>query len=140
MSIVEKHYWFSSNLTNPMWSKYICNAFHYMHGLYKTANTSPMVEISRYFSLFLKMTSKLFWNKICKLIKFHLNKKIYLFNNTPNFKYFFPAYFSDVEDSALFQSQDKKKKIEYLRPTQFFQVHTIVYYCPRCWKSVVSEK
>ena len=56
----------------------------------------------------------------CKIITFHFNKKLTLSTILQIKKTSFPAYFSNLEGSALFQPQNKK--VEYLSATQFLQV------------------
>ena len=83
------------------------------------------------FFIISKVTSKFFWSKIYNFIVFHVNKKLTISTIIKIKKPSLPAYFSNLEGSALVQHQDKKQEIEYFRPTQFFQVS---YYFPSILK------
>ena len=67
----------------------------------KLQNLSRFLKwIFRYFFIIFKATSKLFWRKICKFIKFHLNKKLtfQLYSKLVNL----PFYISNLVSSVVF--------------------------------------
>ena len=84
------------------------------------------------------MISKLFRNKICKLIKFHLNKKLTYSTLLQIKKPSLPAYLSNLKDSALFQPQGNNYKTSLTGWIMYTIIHFLLC-LPIVWDAIFRE-